>query len=86
MEHCKLKNGKDAKVYYIGFKPDGGFKVTSNDKDFLTLVMWEAASFFDFSDENLSVTLEKNSVLQFKDKDDYHNFKHVHETNAPNDS
>ena len=48
--------------------------------------MWEAASFFDFSDANLSVTLEKNSVLQFKDRDDYLNFKHAHETNAPNDA
>ena len=43
--------------------PDGGFKITANESDFLTLVMWEAATTFAFAEENLTVTLEKDSEL-----------------------
>ena len=66
--------------------PDGGFKVTADESEFLTLIMWEAAANFSFSDDNLVVILEKDVELQFKNKEDYEYFKQVHETNAPNNS
>ena len=66
--------------------PDGGFKVTADESEFLTLIMWEAAANFSFSDDNLVVILEKDVEIQFKNKEDYEYFKQVHETNAPNNS
>ena len=56
-------NGKDAKLIFIGAMPDGGFKVTADEKEFLTLVMWEAAADFTFSDDSLIVVLEKDVEL-----------------------
>lgn len=57
--------------------PDAGFKVSS-EKDFLTLVMWDAAAGFVFNDSLLTVTIEKDADILFKSKEDYENFKKVH--------
>ena len=43
--------------------PDGGSKVTADESEFLTLMMWEAAANFSFSDDSMVVTLEKDVEL-----------------------
>ena len=65
--------------------PDAGFKVSS-EKDFLTLVMWDAAAGFVFTDSSLTVTIEKDTNIMFKLEEDYDNFKSVHQSNAPNEN
>ena len=55
-----LFNGKDAKLIYIGAMPDGGFKITADESEFLTLIMWEAAADFQFTDDSLIVKLEED--------------------------
>ena len=42
---------------------DEGFKITANESDFLTLVMWEAATTLAYDEESFAVRLEKDSVL-----------------------
>ena len=43
--------------------PDGGFTITANESDFLTLFMWEAATTLAYVEESSTVRLEKDSVL-----------------------